>query len=227
MNRQGRVLLLIGSAKRPQSTSESLGTYLTERLRERGFAVETLLIYRSLGSDDRREALLDATDRADILILAFPLYVDSLPSLVIRTMEHLAEHRQAKGNLENQRLLAIVNCGFPEAHHNDVAVAICRRFAQEAGFEWAGGLALGGGEAIAGLPLHRVEIMARNVIRSLDLAADALATGEPIPEKAVRLMAKPLLPSRMYTWLGERKWRQRAKIHGVQNELDARPYQRS
>jgi len=113
MNQRASALLLVGSAKRPRSTSESLGTYLVERLHERGFAVETILIYRALASEECRQTLLEAADRADLLVLASPLYVDSLPSLVIRTLELLANHRQAERSPRKQRLLAIVNCGFP------------------------------------------------------------------------------------------------------------------
>jgi len=220
-------LLLIGSAKRPCSTSESLGDYLIQRLGERGYATRKLLIYRSLASEEGHRELLAATDLADILILAFPLYVDSLPSLVIQTLESLAKHRLAGGPLRPQRLVAIVNCGFPEAHHNDTALSICRRFAKEAGYEWCGGLALGGGEAINGQPLSKMWPLARNVIKSLDQAAESLTLGGAIPQGAVKLMAEPLVPHWMYTWLGERRWWQRAKKHGVQHELNARPYQPS
>ena len=95
MNSPRRALLLIGSAKRPRSTSESLGTYLLERLAEKGFAVESVLIHQSLRQDERHEALLAAIDRADLLVLAFPLYIDSLPSVVVRTMELIARRRRA------------------------------------------------------------------------------------------------------------------------------------
>jgi len=37
--------------------------------------------------------------------------------------------------------------------------------------------------------------MVRNVTRSLDLAAAALAEGKPVPQEAVELMAKPLVPA--------------------------------
>ena len=224
---QERVLLLVGSAKRPRSTSESLGTYLCERLGERGFEAETLLLHRALKSDEGCEELLAATDRADVIAIAFPLYVDSLPYLVIRAMELVAQHRQGRGDLKAQRLVAIVNCGFPEAHQNDTALAICRQFAREAGFEWAGGLALGGGEAINGQSLLRVKGMARNVIKSLDLTADALAEGKPVPQEAVGAMAKPITPAWAYAWLGGIGWKRRAKKHGVQKKLYDRPYQQS
>jgi len=145
MNGQKRALLLVGSAKRPHSTSESLGRYLLGQLAGRGYETEALLIHRALKSDQGRGELLAAVERADLLLLAFPLYVDTLPALVIRALEAIAEHRRGGQGSGGGRLVAIANCGFPEASHNDTALAVCRRFAAEAGFEWAGGLALGGG----------------------------------------------------------------------------------
>ena len=224
---QERVLLLVGSAKRPRSTSESLGTYLCERLGERGFEAGTLLLHRALKSDQGREDLLAAADRADVLVIAFPLYVDSLPYLVIRAMERIARHRQARGEGKSHRLVAIVNCGFPEAHQNDTALATCRQFAREAGFEWAGGLALGGGEAISGQPLPKVKGMARNVIKSLDLTATALAEGKPVPQEAVESMAKPITPAWIYALLGGMGWKRQARKYGAQKRLRDRPYHQS
>lgn len=224
MNKKKRVLLLIGSAKHPHSTSESMGTYLIEKLREQGFETETLFLHKSIKSDNRREALLEATRYADIIVMAFPLYVDCLPYLVIRTMELMAGNRQEKGNLMEQSLLCIVNSGFPEAFQNDTAISICRKFACETDFTWAGGLALGGGEAVNGKPLLDVKGMARNIIKSLNLTADALAAGESVSQEAVKLMAKPLIPSWMYLLLGGMGWKKRAKNHGVHKKLFNRPY---
>lgn len=225
MNTPERILLLIGSAKRARSTSDVLGTTLLERSAGYGLEGETLFLHRSVHTEKRREELLEATERADIIVLATPLYVDALPYLVVRTLELIAEHRRTRPPAKPQRLVGILNCGFPEAHHNDTALAICRQFARETGFEWAGGLSLGGGEAISGEPLESKGRMVRNVVRALELSADALAAGEPLPEEAVRLMAKPLVPARVYTWLGAVGWKRQAKKHGVTDRLDDRPYE--
>jgi hypothetical protein len=225
MSGRPRTLLLVGSAKKPRSTSASLGGYLTARLADRGCDTESLSVHTSHRSRDSLETLLDSVDRCDLLVLAFPLYIDSLPALLTRTLELIASRRGGRERRGRQRLVAIVNNGFPEAEQNQVALRICRRFAAETGFDWAGGLALGGGEAINGRSLTEVKGMARNVISSLDLAADALAAGEPIPDRAVRLMAKPIIWSRIYTWLGTRGWRRRAANHGVADRLRDQPYQ--
>jgi hypothetical protein len=159
-------------------------------------------------------------------VLAFPLYIDSLPALVVRALEQIAARRHRRCDGAPQRLMVIINCGFPEPHHNDTALRICRRFAAEAGFEWAGSLALGAGETIHGQALNDIRGMARNVIRSLDLAAEALGEGKPVPPKAVKLMAKPLIPRWAYLLFGSRFWKKAAKRHGVRDRLSDRPFAR-
>lgn len=119
----------------------------------RGFQTEKLFFHRVYNKDKTCNELLVAVANADIVVLAFPLYVDSLPAAVIRGLELISRNRKSEPVPKKQRLISIVNCGFPEAQHNKTAILICRCFAREAEFEWAGGLALGGGEAINGKPL--------------------------------------------------------------------------
>jgi len=220
-----QVLLLVGSAKENPSTSESLGTYLLEQLRTEGFSTETLFIHKVLQSDKGRRRLLEATSQADIIVIACPLYVDSVPYVVTRAMELISNDRQKRKDLPGQRLLGIVNCGFPEAHQNDTALAMLRQFAREAGFQWAGGLALGAGEAIGGRPLLKVKGMARTVIKGLDLLADALAAGIPVPQEAATKRVKLFIPNWLYIWFGNMSWKIQAKKHGVYRKLNNRPYE--
>jgi multimeric flavodoxin WrbA len=216
------ILLLIGSAKKEQSNSESLGTYLVEKLQQKGFEAETLFVHRAVKDADK---FIEAVDKADLIILASPLYVDSLPYSVIKGMEQIAEYRKNQASDKKQSFAAIINCGFPEAHQNNTAIAICRRFAKEAGFNWAGGLRLGGGEAIGGKPLAGLGFMVRNVMKSLDIVAQDIADGKPISEKAVQLMAKPLMPRWLYCLIGDIMTKKHAKEHGVHKNLSDCPYQ--
>jgi multimeric flavodoxin WrbA len=219
-----QVLLLVGSPKGNKSSSAALGNYLLERLQERGLETETVRIYTALKSEENWASLASAVERADLLILACPLYVDSAPAPVIRALERIAQERQMARPKRAQSLLAIVNCGFPEAQHNDPAIALYRRFAREAGFEWAGGLSLGGGGAIDGRPLGGLGGMVRNVTKSLDLAADDLAEGKPVSREAQEAMSRPIIPAWLYRLVGGLGWRTQARRHGVQKQLGARPF---
>ena len=224
MSAPTRALVLMGSPKAGRGNSESLGAYLLARLSERGVQTQMLSVIRALRSPEATQALLEAADGADLLILATLLYVDSLPSGVIRALELIAERRRAAAQAHRARFCAIINCGFPEASQNDTALAICRRFAAEAGFEWAGGLSMGMGEAIGGRPLEKAGRMLRKVRKALDVSAAALAEGQPLPEEAARLMAKPLLPPWLYMLIGNMSWKRQAKKRGA-GRLDARPHE--
>ena len=110
----------------------------------------------ALSSDEKKEVLLRLVDESDLIILASPLYVDSLHSQVIETLELIAEHEKGKHDLDKKSFVAISNGGFPEATQNSTALTVCRLFAKQVGFNWAGGLTMGGGGMIAGQPLSEL-----------------------------------------------------------------------
>lgn len=219
-----RIVLLNGSPKANEGTSGSLAAYLQGRLRERGCIAEVISVKQAIASVDGTERLLAEASAADVLVLAFPLYIDSLPYPVTRVLELIAAGRKESGAGKGSQFLAIANNGFPEAHQNETALAICRQFAKEAGLEWAGGLALGGGQSIDGRPIEETGWLARNIKKSLNLVADALADGQPLSPKAVRLMSKPLVPAWFYLWMGETGGKRAAKKNGAWERINDRPY---
>lgn len=212
-------LLLVGSPKKV-STSEALGAYLLAQLAARGWETRKQHLHRAIRKAERWAALLHDVAEAELVVLATPLYADALPSGVTEALERLAQVTSPKP----QRFVAISNSGFPEAAQSALALAICRQFAREVGSSWLGGLALGGGPAIEGRDLVQLGGMTRNIRRALDLAAAALDDGQPIPERAVTLMAKPLVPKWAYLLLSSWGWRRQARQYGAQRRLRDRPY---
>ena len=229
MSAPASVLLLIGSPKKGMSTSEALGVRLLDRLGDRGVRGRVVRLHRALGPAGSRDEWLALVESSDLVVLATPLYVDSLPSHVIAALETIATQRETRpaAPRRSQRFAALLNCGLPEARQNDTAVRICRQFALETGFDWAGGLAMGGGEMIGGRPLGKLGRTARHVVAALDLAGDALAVGNSIPDDAVALMAKPLVTPALFAIIGDIGWRLQARKFGAQWRLHAQPYEES
>jgi len=218
-----RALLLVGSPRTKKSTSHALGGYLFEQLGRQNIQTETIFLHTVLRSKEKTQALLEATDLADLVLLAFPLYVDSLPAPALEALERIAAHRQ--GQTSRQLFAAIANCGFPEAHHNDTALAICATFARQAGFVWAGGLSLGAGEGLVhGAPLNEMDGRAIPLKKALDLAAQALAQGQAIPQVAQALWNKPFIPAWLYRLMGGFGWKQMSKRWGATSQLRQQPY---
>ncbi|WP_298402278.1 NAD(P)H-dependent oxidoreductase [uncultured Chloroflexus sp.] len=216
-------LLLVGSPRMRKSTSYSLGEYLMQHLAARGIATETVLLYPTLNNPLKLQALLAQLDATDLIVLVFPLYIDTLPAPVIRWLELLAVHRR-NHQVASNRLVAIGNCGFPEAHHLDNALAICAEFAHTAGFTWQGGLALGGGEMVHGEPLATMDGRVMAIRLALTMAAEALAQGQPIPLLAQRRMRQRAIPVWLYRLMGSIGWRTQARRWGMQRQLYRRPY---
>lgn len=217
-------LLLIGSPKPGASTSEALGACLLKGISARGWAATRLHIRKQLKSPADEGTLWAAMDRADLIILSFPLYVDALPAPVIRMMEKFKARGDRPAALKTQSLAVIINCGFPESAHNAVAEQICRRFAAETQISWAGSLCMGQGGAINGKPITDTG-MTRNIAGALMLAAAALAAGQPVPPEAAALMARPMMATWFYLFTAKISWWLAAWKNKTLTRLAARPYE--
>ena len=225
---------LIGSPKPGSSTSSSLGEHLLGLLAERGLDTETVSLSKALRSPHATDALCASVDAADLVVLSFPLYVDSLPGVVTRALEIIAGHRTrvaadgattaGSSGAEVPAFMAICQSGFPEQSQNAVALRICRHFAQAAGFEWAGGLPMGGGAMLGGRRLAELGGRVRHQARALELAAAALCDGREVPAEAVSALGKLPVPALVYRAGGNAGWRKQAKEAGVLSQLAARPF---
>ncbi len=227
-----KAVLLIGSPKGRKSTSHAIGRALLERLEAGGMEAETFTAVESLRSTENLHRMHRAMDAADLVVVSFPLYVDQLPAPLVQVLELVAERRKGGPGVSpaagprDQKLLTIVQCGFPETHQNQPAVDILRRFANETAFRWAGALAMGMGGAVAGKPLDKAGGMVRNTVKALDLAAAALLRNEDIPPEAQEMMGKPLMARWLYLVMANFGMKRSLRRHGVKEQAYARPYEK-
>jgi multimeric flavodoxin WrbA len=214
--------ILVGSAKiKGTSVSENLARACALRLQAEGVTSE-LHFATDFVHDRKGAATADAIARADLFVLATPLYVDALPALVVHAFDQIA---RARAGATAGRFTMIVNCGFPEPEHTRTALRIARHFCARAAYHWAGGLPLGGGGAIQpGTPLDEQHGPAEHVRRALDAAMPALARGDDVPEDARAQMIRSPLPDIAYRVIGDLGWRYQAYRNGLhQSDLRGRP----
>jgi hypothetical protein len=219
-------LLLVGSPRMKTSSSLALGTYLLEELETKGITVETHFTHQAYRLPEKKQALMEGIDRSDLVVFAFPLYVDSIASPAIQVLEEIALYRQKKSSSAKQtRFVAIANSGFPEAEQNRTALAICESFAAAAGFQPAGTLAIGGGEGLVRRkPIRNAHGPVERIKNGLQKTADALVRGEGVPEEVRQDLAKPFIPKWLYRLAGGIGWKIMARKYKKQNELRATPY---
>ncbi len=219
-----RAMLLVGSAKpRGSSTSESLGQQLMEQLAMRGIEGEVRHVQRETHSAESLQAFVAALRECDLLVIASPIYIDALPSLVTRVLEAILADRAADPSPPPLTLAMVLNCGFPEARHASVARTIGALFARKSRVRWAGALQLGGGGLIHGRQLVQIGHVAHHLSPLLDEAAAALAAGEAIPPETREEFKEPLLPTDLYIAAGDAAWLWTATHEGALTRLWERP----
>jgi len=219
-----KALLLIGSPRGEKSTSASLGNYLVSKLEEFGIKYERDFVHRLVNREEKIQNLFQMIERADLIILTFPLYVDSLPAPVIKAMELIKEERDRVEPKKSKNFIAISNNGFPEGFQNTTALHICRIFAEDCGFIWKGGLALGQGGSIGGIPLLERGGMVRNVVKGLDITAQAMIDGKEIPQEAINFFSKKFIPNSLYNIVVNLGWRRQVGKYGTKKKINDKPY---
>jgi len=219
-----KALLLVGSPRGQASTSQALGSYLLNKLESFGYGSETFLAYVVAMTPEKTAAFIEAVRGADLVIFSFPLYVDHLPAPMIKILEAIAVDIVRHPLEKRPALTAVVQSGFPEVIQNRPAVEVVRLFAAQTGMNWLGGLAFGMGGAVNGKPLEKAGGMVRHIIKAFQLAIPSLAESRPVPEEAVRLLEKPMMPPFLYGIAANFSFRRTARKKACQESLRHRPY---
>lgn len=221
-----KALLLMGSPRGKKSTSNSVGTYLLEQLEKKGLEIKTIIIRSQLNTEDKINEMVEEVKEADTIILTAPLYDDFLPYIVVKTFEIIADR---KLDLKKKQFIPIVNCGLPEPEHiSEAAIPIYKRFASLVGLQWAGSLAIGGGEGLRGrqgLKLEEAGVFSKNVIVALEQIAESLTSDEIYQDVEIIL-----IPGYFYKWplnrimtrMNTKHWKKMVEKKG--EKVDAKPY---
>ncbi len=232
MNNYKKAILLIGSPKGKNSSSASLGAYLLKKIEKFDIVGETVHIHAEISTKAKTDLFLDKIEEADFIILAAPLYVDTLPAKVIKALSLIADKRKKLyfddiKSAKNQSFTAVVNCGFPEAEQNTTALKVYQEFAEEAKLKYLGGIAVGMGGMVSGKSLAEMGGTAKNLIEGLDQAVEDIVKNQRLSDSVIEKTSKPMISQKwLYTLGGNLGWRFQALKNGVYRKLNDQPYQR-
>lgn len=206
------------------STSQAIWRYLQPLMEAGAAQVEVVAATEFVRGGGVAQEAAQRCAQADLRLIIGPLYWDSLPYPGLLALEHIhAQRRQA--SMRPGRLLAVMNSGFPEPEQFCFVFGLLGEFAREAGYTWAGGLAVGGGEAIAGRALDRVGGLVRPLRQALDLGVPALLAGGALPDAACNAAATQTTPGTHYRFFGWCGWQLKRHAQGLSaREVNARPF---
>lgn len=173
-----------------------------------------------------RARQVEAFAAASEVLLAFPLYHDAMPSIVMGFIEDLAPLRGCAGN---PGLSCLVQSGFPEAHNSRFVERYLEKLARRLGCPYRGTIVRGGVEGIQAKPAwmnRRIEQ------RFKELGEQFARSGALDPARLARL-ARPerLSAAEILLFQGFKRmglvnayWELQLRRHGATARSRARPY---
>lgn len=217
------IVAVVAASNRRRSNSAAIARFLADALAAEGAQMRYVEVAASGGLSGEFAAAEEALAGCRHVILVASLYHDTLNYMATAVLEAWAEH--AGSVLPNGPIdfSAIVHSGYPEPVHTEVALAVCRRFAGEVGWRWRGGFTAGATSSIGGRDLAVSGPMTRHLRQALERTARAIACGEPVPEEAVEMGSRVLLPTWLFIPLANWAMRREAR-RAHTRDLDARPY---
>lgn len=134
-----KICIINGSPKTNKSTSELLIGYLIP------FIKENEVITYNVCEIDFSKAQFSPIQNSEVLIFAFPLYIDSINSALLRLLIEL-QNRGFKN--KNINVYCIINNGFYEGLQNHVAADIMKNWCKATGLTYGQTLGIGAGEML-------------------------------------------------------------------------------
>ena len=201
---QQKALLLNTSVRHEKGNSAMLASMLEKHLHKETETVP-LMKYSS-----RREELIRRLDEVPDLVICTPLYVDGLPSQLIRFMEQAEKEYTGR----NKRVYVLANMGLYESSQLENLFSQIRQWCNCMGFEYCGGLGISAGELIGGI----TAIVPFGIGPSKTCAAGIKRLGKAIEhgEKIPELFAEPWkFPRSLYILIANVSWNRAAKRNGI------------
>ena len=136
-------------------------------------------VSENLRTPKEHERILEEIKDADAAVFCLPLYVDGIPSHVLRFMERMEGY--CKENDLHLNVYCIANNGFIEGKQNEPLMQSFEHFCRRAGLNFGGGIGIGGGVM---LNVTRILFIVDIALLVLNTVLSAVNTGNFFPAGA-------------------------------------------
>ena len=157
------------------------------------------------------EDIINSVIKSNIIILAFPLYVDSPNSLTLKLLDYIYDN---KIDLSNKKLYVIINCGFREGTHNITAINIMKNWADKVNINYNGSMLIGAGEIVGKKSYSYITSIAISKLKKFSICIKDNKTSKDI------ITTMDLLTNKLYCMFANSSWTKRAKKNNLKkNDL--------
>ncbi len=186
---------------------------------------ESQMIY--LNHKLSEEVLVELWQSSDVILMAFPLYVDAMPGQVKGFIESL---QVFKGSSQSPVLAYFVHSGFPEAIHSRFVERYLAKLTKRLGCPYAGTIVKGGSEGMQLMPDKSIQpLLSKMEMLGVSLGKTNLLDGQLLTEIAgmerIPGFMGVIFPILAKLGLFDGYWNSQLKANGAYKDRFARPYQ--
>lgn len=201
-----KIAFINGSPK----LKESASGFLLEEIKT-FVGKDNILIQCDLHKPQISSEQMEQLYSCDAFIVAFPLYVDAIPSHLLYCLKELQVYINAK-TIRPIRVYTLVNCGFYEGKQNTNAIDIVRNWTHKAGLIWGQGIGIGAGGMIGAL--NKVPI-GHGPKKNLGKAFNEFIPNIENGRSGDTIFFSMNFPRFAYQYCAHLGWKQQAKANGL------------
>jgi len=201
-----KIALINGSPRVKYSSSGILLNSIKPKLQDNNIIEEFYFRTSEINSD-----YLVQISGCDVILFAFPLYVDGIPSHLLRCLYQMEKYFGS--NINNVIIVyAIVNAGFYEGKQAGLAIEMMKNWAEKAKLKWGQGIGIGGGGMMS---MIENSTATKGRMKDVHIALTHLAKNIIVCKSADEIYTTPGIPRIAYIIGGNMGWRQSAKKNGL------------
>ena len=189
-----KISIINGSPKAIKSNSEILGNYLSSLLKENEIKKYYSISFR-LNDENKNEIY-----NSDVLIFLFPLYVDGIPSNLLKLF---VEFEKEKVVNPATRVYCIVNNGFYEGKQNRLTILQMKNWCEKVKADWGQGIGVGAGELLPYLKKYK---LGQGPLKNLGKVLDKFSTNILTLKSDKDIYINPNWLKSLYFFQGSISW---------------------
>lgn len=155
------------------------------------------------------QKVIDRVLISDTIVLAFPLYVDAPPSIVLEFLDYIIDNNI---DLSSKKIYVIVNCGFREGEQNITAINIIKNWCRKVKIEYMGSLMIGAGEIVG---KRKYRFISTKALKKLNLMKEYIESSKYFDDNITTMN---FLNSKMYCSLANFNWFRQCKKNGLSKD---------
>ena len=198
-----KIIIINGSPKTIKSNSEILGNYLFPLLKENNIK-KYYSIYFQLNDKTKNEIY-----NSDVLIFIFPLYVDGIPSNLLKLLVKFEKENVVR---PKTKIYCIVNNGFYEGKQNFLALLHMKNWCKKVNAKWGQGIGIGSGEL---LPYLKRFKLGQGPLKNLEKILSRFSRNILTLNSDKNIYINPNWPKSLYFIQGSFSWILKARKNNI------------